>query len=95
MKVKKELLRELLNEYVMSGAEFAREMGVDAEEVEKMLNGEAVGVKTAKKLIAYLGADEAGRLVDWEAIGKKNPLIVPVRKKRGNNDNEGGDDYDD
>ena len=37
MKIKKELLWRLLDDCVMSGAEFAREMGVDVEEVEKML----------------------------------------------------------
>ena len=74
MKVKEKLLRRLLDDYVMSSAEFARETGVSVEEVEKMLNGERVGVNTAKRFIAYLGADEAARLIDWKAIGKVNPL---------------------
>ena len=70
MKVKKELLRELLDDYVMSGAEFAREMGVDAEEVEKMLNGERVGENTIRKFIGYVGPVAARRLIDRDAAGK-------------------------
>ena len=87
MKVKEKLLRRLLDDYVMSGAEFAREMGVDVSEVEKMLNGEAVGVNTARKFIGYIGADKAQRLIDWDAMGKKNPLAKP-KKRRGDSDGE-------
>ena len=71
MKVKEKLLRRILDDYVMSGAEFAREMGVDASEVEKLLNGEKVGADTAKRFVAYLGPVEARRLTDLNASGNK------------------------
>jgi len=74
MKINEKKLRQILDDYVMSGAELARDMGVDVSEVEKMLNGETVGKSTAKKFIAYFGATKAGRLFDWDALGKNNPL---------------------
>jgi transcriptional regulator with XRE-family HTH domain len=74
MKVKTDELRKLLKRKGMSIADLARAMGVSAAEVEKMLNGEAVGVNTARKFIRYFTADEAQALIDWDAIGKKNPL---------------------
>ena len=83
MKVKSKMLTLYLMANGMKGAEFAREIGVGAAEVEKMFNGEAVEEPTARKFIYYLGADEAQHFVDWEAIGKINPLASDADDKGG------------
>ncbi|MDR1093952.1 MAG: helix-turn-helix transcriptional regulator [Clostridiales bacterium] len=80
MKVKKVLLSAFLKKNGMTVAEFALEIGASASEVEKLLNGEAVGVGTARKFIAYVGAGEAARLIDWAAIGKENPFAGGGKK---------------
>ena len=87
MKVKSKMLTLYLMANGMTGAEFAREIGVGATEVEKMLNGEAVDEPTARKFIYYLGADEAQYFVDWEAIGKINPFAAD-----DDTDDKGGGD---
>lgn len=74
MIIKKGLLQHYLSEQKMTAAILARNMGVTAAEVEKLLNGEAVGEPTARRFIYYFGADEAAKYIDWSAIGKKNPL---------------------
>lgn len=58
----------------MTVLEFACEMGVTVSVIEKMLNGEAVEIKTAQLFINCLGAKKASQLIDWDALGKKNPL---------------------
>ena len=60
MKVKPILLQEYLDQTEMSA--------------EKLLSGEAVSKKTALEFIEYFGADKAQELIDWDAIGKQNPL---------------------
>ena len=74
MKVKKELLQSYLNAHGKTAALLARDMGMDESEVETLLRGEAVKEATARKFIYYFGADEAVKMIDWAAIGKKNPL---------------------
>ena len=74
MKVKTELLQAFMQKYELSAAILAREMGVAVGEVEKLLDGTAVGEETARRFIYYFGADEAVKMIDWAAIGKQNPL---------------------
>lgn len=74
MNIKKELLQKYLDERGISATTFAHELGVNEKEVERLLLGEAVGEATARRFIYYLGADEAVKLIDWVAIGKKNPF---------------------
>lgn len=74
MKIKKELLQAFLDKYGITAAILAREMGVAVGEVEKLLDGTAVGEETARRFIYYFGADEAVKMIDWSAIGKQNPL---------------------
>lgn len=74
MKVKTELLQAFLDKYGITAALLAREMGVAVAEVEKLLDGKAVGEETARRFIYYFGADEAVKMIDWAAIGKENPL---------------------
>lgn len=74
MKVKTKMLQAFLQTKGMTKEVFAEEIEVNLSEVEKMLNGEAVDEKTARKFIYYLGAGEAQRFIDWKAIGKTNPF---------------------
>lgn len=74
MKIKKELLQDYLDEHDLTAAVLARNMGVNAAEVEKLLSGMAVNEDTARRFIYYFGADEAAKYIDWSAIGKENPL---------------------
>ena len=74
MKVKTELLQAFMQKYELSAAILAREMGVAVAEIEKLLDGTAVGEETARRFIYYFGADEAVKMIDWAAIGKQNPF---------------------
>ena len=74
MIVKKEKLQAYLDERKLTRADFAKKLGVDVSEVDKMLSGEPVGYETAKRFIYYLKAHRAQHLVDWKAIGVANPL---------------------
>ncbi len=74
MKVKRELLQAFLDKYKITAAILAREMGVNAAEIEALLRGEAVNEATARRFIYYFGADEAVKMIDWTAIGKTSPL---------------------
>lgn len=76
MKIKKELLQAILDKDKITVGTLARDMCVNATEIEKLLNGEAVNEKMARQFIYYFGADEAARLIDWAAIGKENPFDV-------------------
>lgn len=78
MIVKKEKLQSYLDERKLTKEEFARRLGVTVAEVDKMLSGEPVGYDTAKRFIYYLKAHRAQHLVDWEAIGVKNPLAEEI-----------------
>ena len=73
MKIKKELLQAFLDKYKITAAILAQEMGVNAAEIETLLNGGAVCEETARRFIYYFGADEAAKMIDWAAIGKQNP----------------------
>jgi hypothetical protein len=48
-----------------------------------MLDGKAVGVNTARKFIRYFNPETAQRLIDWDAIGKTNPLACDADAERG------------
>ena len=74
MIVRKEKLQVYLEKRKLSRSEFAGLLGVAPSEVDKMLCGEAVGYDTAKKFIHYMKAERAPHFVNWEAIGKENPL---------------------
>jgi|GEM_PF-1595348 len=74
MKVKRHLLIGFLKKNKMTQAELARKIGISTTEVNNMLDGKAVDINTARKFIHFFGADEAQRMIDWETIGKKNPL---------------------
>ncbi len=74
MKVRKEMLQAFLDKYNITAAILAREMGVNATEIETLLRGEAVNEATARRFIYYFGADEAVKMIDWAAIGKTSPL---------------------
>lgn len=76
MKIKKELLQEIMDKDKITIETLARDMCVNATEIEKLLNGEEVNEKMARQFIYYFGADEAARLIDWAAIGKENPFDV-------------------
>jgi hypothetical protein len=89
MKVKRELLLQVLGENAMTIKDLARALDVRTSEIERLLDGEAVGEATAREFIYYFGADEAGRLIDWEAVGKKNPLD---RNGEHGADGEGSDE---
>ena len=90
MKVKKELLLQVLKERAMTCGDLARETGISAGEIERLLSGEAVDEPTARRFIYYFGADEAQGLIDWEAIGKKNPLADDNGGKRGGGETKKG-----
>ena len=83
VKVKVAMLLSYLEKRGMTKERFADETGISAAEIEKMLAGEAVDEPTARKFIYYLGADEAQHFVDWEAIGKINPLASGADNKGG------------
>ena len=74
MKIKVHLLQAYLDKHKLSVSDLAKEMEISVTELEKLLNGEAVDQKTARRFIYYFGAKKAQRFVDWEAIGKKNPF---------------------
>ncbi|MDE6586620.1 MAG: hypothetical protein K2K80_08070 [Clostridia bacterium] len=74
MKVKKELIQNYLDKHGIRAANLARDMEMDESEVETLLRGEAVKEATARKFIYFFGADEAVKMIDWAAIGKKNPF---------------------
>lgn len=88
MKVKKELLQNYLDEHELTAAMLARNMCVNAEEVEKLLNGETVNEETARRFIYYFGADNAAKFIDWAAIGKENPLAGKDNENKNGGNNE-------
>lgn len=74
MIVKGKKLSKLLQERKLTRQAFADKLGVDVGEVDKMLSGEAVGYETARKFVYFLTANCAQYYIDWQAMGKKNPL---------------------
>ena len=73
MKIRKELLQAFLDKYGITAAILAREMHTDEQEIKTLLDGGAVNEATARKFIYYFGADEAVKMIDWEAMGKPVP----------------------
>jgi len=86
MKVKGKDLQRLLEKHGLTAADFARDIEIDVSEVDKMLSGAAVGERTARKFIYYVGPIEADRLIDWAGMGKKSPFSGDNDKKGGNGD---------
>lgn len=74
MIVKGKKLSKLLQERKITREAFADKLGVEVSEVDKMLSGEAVGYETARKFVYFLTANCAQNYIDWQAMGKKNPL---------------------
>ena len=74
MKVKRETVQAFLDKYGITAAMLARDMDVDEREIQTLLSGGAINEATARKFVYYFGADEAVKMVDWAAIGKKNPF---------------------
>ncbi len=74
MKIKKEVLQAYLDKYQITAADLARDMGLEVSAIETLLSGGAADEPTARVFIYYFGADESSVLVDWDALGKKNPL---------------------
>jgi plasmid maintenance system antidote protein VapI len=72
--VKRHLLLQFLETNRLTIADLAKAIGVNIYEIEKLLKGKTVGLYVARKFIQYLGAEKASGLIDWEAIGKENPL---------------------
>ena len=90
MLIKPKALSEYLDKNGMTVAGLACKMSVKACEVEKLLNGETAGVNLARKFIYCIGADTAQHLIDWDALGKKNPLACEA-----DNENKGEDKHED
>ena len=90
MKVKGKLLQRLLGKHGMTVEDFARDAEIDVSEVERMLNGESVGERTARKFIVYVGPIEAERLIDWTAMGVRNPFDCEADAERGDGCGENG-----
>ena len=89
MKVKRKQLSRLLKKHGLTADAFARDMEIETSEVKRMLAGESVNEATARKFIVYVGPIEAERLIDWAAMGKRNPYDCeadyrPAACKRGN-----------
>lgn len=74
MIVKGKKLSKLLQERKLTRQAFADKLGVDVNEVDKMLAGVAVGYETARKFVYFLTANCAQFYIDWQTMGKKNPL---------------------
>jgi len=87
MKVKIKRLLLYLETNGLSKEALADGAEIGVSEIDSLLNGEAVDEPTARKLIYYLGADTAQGLIDWNAIGKVNPLAC-----KADNENKGGND---
>lgn len=74
MKIKVKKLKAYLLQHNLSAADLARNMGVDTADIETLLSGDAAKEPVARLFIHYFGADKAAELIDWDAIGKVNPL---------------------
>lgn len=74
MLVKKEKLAHFLEVKNLSKEKFATILDVEVSEVEKMLNGEPVGLYTSRRFIRFFKAEVAQHYIDWETMNIKNPL---------------------
>lgn len=75
MIVKAQKLQTLLEKHHLTRQKFADKLGVDVTEVDKMLEGIAVGYDTSRKFIYYFKATRAQHLIDWDNLGVENPLL--------------------
>lgn len=74
MLVKKEKLKSFMETKNLSKEQFAEILNVETGEIEKMLNGEAVGLDTSRKFIRFFKAEVAQHYIDWKAMNIENPL---------------------
>ena len=74
MKIKTKLLQEYLQEKNLTVEQLAEDIEISVADLTALLNGEAVDVRPASLFINYFGANKAQEIIDWVAIGKKNPL---------------------
>lgn len=75
MVANKEKLRSYLESENLTAQDFARRLGVEQSEVDKLLAGERVGYDTARKFIYYFNGVIAQHYIDWDATKKENPLL--------------------
>jgi len=87
MKIREKVLLQIMDEDALSCESLADGLDLHISVVEKMLNGEAVKDDVALKLMSYFGAEDAQRLVDWEAEDEENDDDDDC------DDDYGGDDY--
>ena len=73
MILKTEKILSFLKAKNLSPEQFAELLGLEISEVEKMLNGEPVGIDTARSFIIFFKAEIAAGYLDWDAMGIKNP----------------------
>ena len=74
MIVKSEKLKAYLFRHGMTAADLASDMKVSHGEVEKLLTGQKVGLKTARQFIYYFDVEDSQLLIDWTKLGVSNPL---------------------
>lgn len=88
MKVKIQKLQKYLKKRGMSNDDLARAMGVSVSEIRKMLEGRTVGENTTRKFIRYFSVEEAQAMIDWEAIGRENPLACEADAEESDEDED-------
>ena len=74
MLVRKEKLKRFLETKNLSKEKFAAILDVETTEVDKMLNGEPVGLYTSRRFIRFFKAEVAQHYIDWKAMNIENPL---------------------
>lgn len=74
MYIYEDRLRKFLSNQNWSAQRFADELGVELSEVEKMLNGEYIGVDTSRKFIMYFKLPIVLTYIDFEKTGVENPF---------------------
>ena len=73
MVANKEKLRSYLESENLTAQDFARRLGVEQSEADKLLAGERVGYDTARKFVYYFRGVIAPHYIDW-ATEAENPL---------------------
>lgn len=74
MYIYSEKLKEFLAHKGWSAQRLAEELGVELREVEKMLNGEYIGVDTARAFIYYFKIPLVLAYIDFDKTGVRNPF---------------------
>lgn len=74
MLVRKEKLKRFLETKNLSKEKFAAILDVETTEVDKMLNGEPVGLHTSRRFIRFFKAEVAQHYIGWKAMNIENPL---------------------